>query len=286
MSAKPKTSNIQANLLARTLPSDEIHLPQWDTLLESILQMSCTASGAIILGAKPGTGRTTFISKLCEAGRRNADVIKVTPAMPISDHGWLLEAVTQWLSSETPNIASIQKKLSNLADIQRPLLICVDGAEFISSNVLADDVGAFLNLTDNCGLRAMIVIATSTQQQQTLVSEKSLAGKILFHGQVPVFQPNQVLQFLINKTNKIGSDFAHPKLSDLEIISNHCHGSPSLAIRKLVALMGIEIPDYSESITESNRPTHEHAKQTSSIKTSNVHMLEDLLPKSSHKKVR
>jgi hypothetical protein len=281
---------IKGAILARTARTDELELPQWESLIKSIVEYSLISSGVVSIAGNDGSGRTTFLTRLCESARIGSDVIKLAPASPVSASGWLLDAVAPWLTSDHADISAIQKKLARLSGDERPLLVCIDGADFIPVSILASDIAAFLNLCDNCGVRATIVVISSPERSLALTAEKSLSGKILHHQALPSFTPNQILQLLIHKTRDLPVDVMAPKIHDLETIAARSGGSPISACWKLVAFLRLGVTNGHHEDSGRERQLEDQSGKAASrqtkAKTEIKYDLEELLPRPNQKKTR
>jgi hypothetical protein len=279
---------IKGAILARTSRDAEVALPQWEKLIGSIIDFSSNSSGVVAISGKDGSGRTTFMNRLSDAARLSTDVIKLTPATPVNAPGWLLDAVAPWLTSNHGDLSTIQKKLARLSGDERPLLICVDGADFIPVSYLANDIGAFLNLCDNCGVRAIIVIIATPEHCLALSAEKSVSGKIIHNQALPSFTPNQILDLLLQKTKLISGEFPTPKIHDLETIAGHSGGSPTTASRKLLSFMGLGgtgEPQSGQEIRQTGVNPGKHGGTRQKRDAADINYdLEDLLPKQHQKK--
>jgi hypothetical protein len=234
-----------ARLLARTPKTHEIFPNQWKNLADEIVAIAKASSGLILLHGCTGCGKTTFTAKLSDFARHDLDIITVSPASLIENSGWLLKALTPWLSSGPAEMINIQKNLASLAETDRPILIIADGGNFIDDTKLRGDVASLLNLADLTGIQISIVVLASEEKMHLLLSDDALAGKVMMHRQLPGLPTQNIAELLKYKLTHSSANASHSGQLDIAELASRSGGNPLLAFQLVAQELGLPMPTRS-----------------------------------------
>ena len=254
---------ITGKILSRTSPGEEFRLPQWTQLISDIQSLATTANALMCIQADAGSGRTTFLSMLKTQSSPLIDNINIAPASPTTGPGWLLDALIPWLSSDTRDTRSVQRKLAALAESSRPVLICVDTGDLIQGEHLVGDLSAILNLADSCGLRLSVLICGGESTALAIASDQRAASRLIFRNNLPRFTENQISDLLLKKISTLNTTKKIQNHS-VDKISRDCGGNPLRALKSLAVLMGGSIPQDASPTKKTKESTGNSKKDVKS----------------------
>jgi type II secretory pathway predicted ATPase ExeA len=285
MKAAATDISIIGKLFTRTALGSEMRPPQWQQIIADVIGLGASATTLMCVFANDGAGKTTFLQLLQEYAHTALDVVLIVPGSPSTNSGWLMEAMSSWLSSSTSTPASASKILTALAESSRPILLCVDSGDAIQDQHLAGDLAAMLNLADSCGLKLSILVCCSESKANVLSVDKSTASRMIYKKMLPAFSEDQILEFLAYKIRQMGYSndlLAASKRADLATAAN---GSPMEALKIFSAHLGHVLPvqnkhgtpvreQVASSAAAKKPEQHKKAIQKDSEKPSRI---EDLL---------
>jgi hypothetical protein len=234
-------SDIIGKLFARTPNGQERSLPQWELLISDITNLARSANALMCVFGPEGSGKTTFIKILRERVRAGMDTMHIVPATPSTKHGWLLEAITPWLSSDSKDIASVQARMAALAETARPILICVDSGDIIREEHLADDIEAMLNLADACELKLSILICCGESRSLQIAANQTTAKRLLMMSRLPVFTEPQLVEFLEGKLRLADLSTRQLPHTKMESIARDSEGTPAIGLRLMAEALGHKV---------------------------------------------
>lgn len=238
--------SIIGKLFTRTALGSELRLPQWQQIITDVIGIGASATTLLCVYGNDGAGKTTFLQLLQEQAHTALDVVLIVPGSPSTNSGWLMEAMSSWLSSSATTPASASKILTALAESSRPILLCVDSGDAIQEQHLAGDLAAMLNLADSCGLKLSILVCCSETKANVLSADRSTASRMIYKKMLPLFSEDQILEFLADKIRHMGysSDLlAASKRADLSKAAN---GSPMEALKIFSQHLGHVLPGHNK----------------------------------------
>ncbi len=272
-------------LFTRTAIGSEMRLPQWERIITDVICLGASANTLMCVFADDGAGKTTFLQLLQVHACTSLDVVLIVPGSPSTSTGWLMEAMSPWLSSSTTTPASASKILAALAESSRPILLCVDSGGAILDQHLAGDLATMLNLADSCGLKLSILICCSEAKANVLSADKSTASRMIYKKLLPAFSEDQISEFIAVKIRYLGRADDLLEVSKRAAIATSANGSPMAALKILSSHLGHIVPgenkdastpgeQASGSSTSKKPEQHKRGHQKDSEKSSRI---EDLL---------
>ena len=257
MSDLPASATTLAHILGRTPHGQVLQPKQWELLAQEIIAIAKASGGLLTISGDVGCGKTTFSKMLTNIGASHIDIIAVSPASQIREPGWLLKAITPWLSSESNDTKAIQKKLSGLADTERSILIVVDGGDFIADELLSGDVASILNLSDHAGVKLTVVVLAAQEKLIRILADHRLTGKILMHRPLPSLQTNQIIELLNYKRSVTAISKLSINQADLVKIAEQSAGNPLKALSLLARKLGVDVVEnpYATDQTKRLKPS-------------------------------
>ena len=269
-------SAVIGNLLSRIPHGEERILPQWERLIGDITNLACAANALMCVFGPEGAGKTTFIKLLRERVKTAMDTLHIAPAAPSTKPGWLLEAITPWLSSDSKDVAGVQARMAALAETARPILICVDSGDLIREEHLADDIGAMLNLADACELKLSILVCCGESRSLHLAANPVTANRLLLISRLPGFTEIQLIEYLETKLRQVDLPVRQIPGAKIEAIAREAEGTPIHGIRLMAEALGHKLSRNRIPPTDSPAKTREEKKKRTHTEASKAR-IDDLL---------
>jgi len=263
-------------LFARTLPNDEIHLEEWDQQINDVINVAKSTNSLLCIYSIAGAGKTTFLRQLSQIAASRLDIINLTPASPSLKPGWLLQGVSQWLSSDAGEGSDSLQKLSALAESNRPILVCLDSGGLLDVDQMSGEISGMLNLADSCGLRLAILVCCSREKSEAISADPQLSNRLIYTKKLPPFSETQLIEFLNKRfqASRIGADTV--TLETIQKLAKEAMGSPAQLLRSISTHLGYGIPEQ-RLLPKPTSERNTAQKKKSQKKTNKDINIEDLL---------
>lgn len=263
MTTLTSDSAVIGKLFARTPHGQETSLPQWDRLFSDITNLASSANALMCVFGPEGAGKTTFIKLLRERVKSTMDIMHIAPASPSTKPGWLLEAITPWLSSDSKDVAAVQARMAVLAETSRPILICVDSGGLIREEHLEGDITAMLNLADSSELKLSILLCCDESRSIHVAANPATAGRLLMISRLPGFTEAQIVEYLETKIRQADLSARQIPDSKMELIARKAGGTPANGLRLVAEALGYQVSrDAAPAKVTSVTPRDEKRKRT------------------------
>jgi energy-coupling factor transporter ATP-binding protein EcfA2 len=272
-------SSAMGKLFSRTADNCEVEIPQWNDIITDVINLTQSANVIISISADEGAGKTTFLKLLKHFATHQMDVILVAPTCAINHSGWLIEAITPWLTGGTEKYKSLQKSLTDLAETARPITICIDSNDLIETQTLANDVSALINLADTGNLRLSIVICGSHDFIQALNADKRAVNRIIFSKELPSLSEAQAKSFIVTKLQILNNNSESTiamEPNDIDNIIKSSDQTPLGLIKAMANTLGLDIGPSKQAKSADKKPSKIQTKDKTT-KESKASPIDDLL---------
>ena len=275
----PSAASIDlGKLFARTPPNDEIHLEEWDQQITDILNVAKSTNSLLCVYSNAGAGKTTFLRQLSEIAASRLDIINLTPASPSLKPGWLLQGVSQWLSSGYGEESDSLQKLSALAESSRPILVCLDSGGLLEVDQMSGEISGMLNLADSCGLRLAILVCCSREKSEDISADPQLSNRLVYTKKLPPFNENQLIDFLNKRfqTSRIGAGTL--TVETIQKLAKEAAGSPAQLLRSVSSHLGYGLPEQRPLSKPTSERNTAQKKQSQKKSNKDINIEELLVP--------
>jgi hypothetical protein len=238
MKDAPADLSIIGKLFARTPLGSELRIPQWEQTITDIVGLANSANALMCIMATEGCGKTTFLQLLQVHAGKSMDALLIVPASPSTQSGWLLEAMTPWLSSSGDSPCTAKSQLATLAETSRPILICIDVGTAILDEHLSGDIAAMLNLADSCHLRLSVLVCCGEDKSDVLAADKVVAARIIYRKALAAFSDDQLHEFLTEKIRQMGIKSQDLRRVTRDTIVRDAGGSPGALLKVFAEALG------------------------------------------------
>jgi len=277
----PSAASINlAKLFARTLPSDEIHLDEWDQKITDVIHVAKSTNSLVCIYADAGAGKTTFLRQLSEIAASRMDIINLTPASPSLKPGWLLHGISQWLSSDATEGSDSLQKLSTLAESNRPILVCLDSGGLLEIDQMSGEISGMLNLADSCGLRLAILVCCSREKSESISADPQLSNRLVYTKKLPPFNESQLIDFLTKRLRNSHIGTGALTAETIQKFAQEALGSPAQLLRSVSSHLGYGTPEQKtlqKSLQKTTPERNATQKKQSQKKSSKDINIEELL---------
>ena len=237
MSSTNGDPEILSKIFART-PSGLEQIPvSWSDLIGDLLTFGKTCNGFMTVTGDDGAGKTTFIKKLIERAAGSQDCLHISTVASDSRPGWLLRALTPWLSSSKDTFEGVYENFALLGESQRPILVCLDGGDISQHSSLSLDISSLMNLADASNTKMSVVIFANKSLISKMTEDGKLHSRIVFQASIPRFTDGESSEFILNKLTSAG---LKKRLTENQLtnIVKQAGGVPARLIQGLATAFG------------------------------------------------
>lgn len=231
-------SALLSKIFSRTPSGAEIQPGAWQDVMRDISNFAKSCNALMTVSGDIGSGKTTFLKILQDKLSSDLDVIHVSPASTSAKSGWILDAIAPWISSETSNTHGLFNRLKGLSETSRPILICVDGADFIQEGHIAGDISALLNLADASDIRLSILICSGAELAGSLASDNRTSSRLMYQNNLPSLTQTETTDFIQARIRLIREGQQNLSIHQFEKIFQDSGGIPGRILRHLAHAFG------------------------------------------------
>ena len=272
---KPVDASVLGKLFSRTPISDEISPTGWQGQISDILGIATTANTILCIHATEGAGKTTFLRHVSIASSEYIDTVILNPSAPTAAPGWISMGIAQWLTSDYTNHKNFQSKLAALKDANRPILICIDGGEFLNPQQLSSEMASLVNFADASGLKLSVLVSSSPERAELLSREAHVATRIIFNKVLEPMTDSELTEIIIRKIRLNKSLEQLISAKDLPPLARQAGGVPIRMIHLVCQHLGLNLPKKQQSLRPSLKQAVGKAEKKTNDESST--QLDDLL---------
>ena len=281
MSVPKADSAVISKIYARTQQGSEILPISWRELITDILNFAKSCNALMTIYGEEGSGKTTFLKILQDTAALEIDTVHISPAHTKFGPGWILGAITPWLSSASDDNKGLPNRITALAESPRPILICIDGGNLSEDDHLLGDIASLLNLADASNIKLSILTCSEPEFGAKLASDKRTLTKLVYRRQIPGFNEDQANEFIQRKMSTSGLNQRQVSNAQINQVIRESEGRPGRIIQRFALALGHQVP-VQEKNDASVKPNESVKAINGTKEKQKLNFLDDLLapPKS------
>lgn len=234
-------SSVLGILFSRPPVTEEVSPIGWQQQISDVLGLAKTANTILSIYAHEGAGKTTFLRQLSTSLSEHLDTVVLNPSASTVSPGWISLGLAQWMTSDFTNHKQIQSKLAALKDTDRPILVCIDGSDFINPTQLSSEIGALVNFADASGLKLSVLVCSTPERAASLHAEANISNRIIFSKPLEGMSESELSEIIIRKIRLNKSLEQLINVKDLPQLARKADGSPMRMIHALSQHLGLSM---------------------------------------------
>ncbi len=176
----------------------ELYLPdRLNKTFSEIKNLCLTSIPLITVVGASGSGKTTLLKWLYDAiPVKQADVILGTVALPEQSPGWLIPQVGKFLGVHTHSLTEIVKRLFDLREEKRKLVIMIDSAHLIQTTEACSEIISLLSIADLAGSHLTFILAGRSSLDSLVESTPELKTRVGLQVSLEPWTEDEALTYL------------------------------------------------------------------------------------------